>query len=161
MGAFAISAAFGGVAGALKAGMFNNGSPGPDMGVIERAGEALLATIIGGIGTLAGPIYGLLFDLNLREFLGNIGSDGIVSFLRGSAGWVLDIQLLGTSVSEGVGVWLQGRAQLYVGIVFILFILYVPGGLLGSLRLQAGGRLSRTFPEWVGRTVSRLRGVFE
>ncbi len=159
MGAFAISAAFGAVAGALKAGVFNNGTPGGDFGVIERTGQALIATIIGGIGTLAGPFYGLLLDLNIREIFGNIGSDGLVSFLREVAQWLLDTELLGISVSEIVSVVLQGRAELYIGLVFILFILFVPGGLLGTLRTALGGTVAKTLPGWVSRRVERVRSV--
>jgi branched-chain amino acid transport system permease protein len=159
MGAFAISAFFGAIAGALEAGRSNSAVTDPAFAVLDRAGEALLATIIGGMGTLAGPFYGYLFDRNLRELFGNVSSAGIVQYLEDNAQFILDFELLGVTVDETLNIWVQGQADLYVGLVFVLFILYVPGGLLGSVRNAMGGKLAHAFPEWVGRRVSSLRSL--
>jgi branched-chain amino acid transport system permease protein len=157
MGAFAISAFFGSVAGSLYMAYERIGVPQSEFGVISRAGEALLATIIGGIGTLAGPFFGYLFDKNLREFFGEIGNNGFEQFLETNFPGIINTQLPGTSVQEIIGIWVSGNGGLYIGIVFVFFILFIPGGLLGTLRLALGGKVAKTFPDWVGRRVSSLR----
>ena len=157
MGAFAISAFFGSVAGSLYIAYERIGVPQTEFGVISRAGEALLATIIGGIGTLAGPFFGYLFDKNLREFFGEIGSNGFEAFLKTNFPGILTVQLPGTSVQEIISIWVSGNGGLYIGIVFVFFILFIPGGLLGTLRLALGGKVSKTFPGWVSRRVDGLR----
>jgi branched-chain amino acid transport system permease protein len=45
-----------------------------------------------------------------------------------------------------IDAFLNGHASLYVGIVFVLFVLYVPHGLLGTLREQLGGKLATVVP---------------
>ncbi|WP_340101519.1 branched-chain amino acid ABC transporter permease [Salinibaculum salinum] len=161
MGAFAISAFFASVAGSLYIAYERIGVPTSEFGVINRAGEALLATIIGGIGTLAGPFFGYLFDMNLREFFGEIGSNGFEAFLSSNFPGILSTQLPGTSVQEIIGIWVSGNGGLYIGIVFVFFILFVPGGLLGTLRLAMGGKVAKTFPDWVRRRVSRVKSAID
>jgi branched-chain amino acid transport system permease protein len=153
--AFAISAAFGAIAGVLQASWSHQSGAAEAFGVLERGGPALVATIIGGIGTLAGPFYGTLFDENLVEvfdrdikpFLGNLlGTDTLAS-----------TEILGTPLSGVIDIWLTGHAQMYTGVVFIVFILFVPGGLLGTLRLYVGGKLSHRFGDVFVRLLSRGR----
>jgi len=157
MGAFAISAFFASVAGSLFIVWRSIGVPATEFGVINRAGEALLATIIGGMGTLAGPFFGYLFDLNLREFFGERGSDGLEAFLRDNFPGILDTQLPGTSVQEIIGIWFSGNAGMYIGIVFVIFILFVPGGLLGTLRDVRGGKVAKQFPGWLGERIDNVK----
>jgi len=161
MGAFGISAFFAGVAGALFAISQQQGSPGRDFGVIERAGEALVATLIGGIGTVAGPFFGYLFDFNLREIVSAKGSNGIKEFLADNLSWLLDTSLPGTTVGEIVDIWIVGHPSLYIGLVFVLFILFVPGGLLGTFRQLIGGKVSKAFPDWVGRRIEGIRSAID
>ncbi len=160
MGAFAISAFFAAIAGALEAGRTNSGAADAAFGVLDKAGEALLATIIGGMGTLAGPFYGYLFDRNLREIFGGAGSNGIVAFLEDNFQWLIDINVGPIHMEQLLTAWMQGQADLYIGIVFVLFILFVPGGLLGSIRTWTGGKMSHAFPDWVGRRWSGLKSLF-
>jgi branched-chain amino acid transport system permease protein len=157
MGAFAISAFFGSVAGSLYIAYERIGVPQTEFGVISRAGEALLATIIGGIGTLAGPFFGYLFDKNLREFFGEIGSNGFEAYLAANFPGILNTQLPGTSVQEIISIWVSGNGGFYIGIVFVFFILFIPGGLLGTLRLALGGKVAKTFPDWVSNRIDGLK----
>jgi branched-chain amino acid transport system permease protein len=109
------------------------------------AGDALLAAIIGGFGTLAGPLYGWLFFETLTEFLeSNVSRgvpDGLLPLLRATLGeGALAVGVGGLTVEAVLETLFAGRASLYVGLVFVLFVLYVPDGFLGTLRRWVGGR---------------------
>ena len=148
LGAFVISGFFGGVAGALYAGFARSVTPESTFYFLTT-GDALLASIIGGFGTLAGPLYGHLFDHSIREFLSNTGQGGgLLPFLRETLPeGVLTADLVGGLTVEGfIGAALNGHASLYVGIVFVLFVLYVPSGLVGTLRGRLGGPVAERLP---------------
>lgn len=153
LGAFAISAFFAAVAGGLLAGYQRNVSPDGSFNFLV-AGDALLASIIGGFGTLAGPLYGQLFDETFREFLSKAGEGGgLLPYLRTHLG----AGTMGTEIYNGLTVqgaietFLNGHADLYVGALFVLFVLFVPDGLLGTLRDRLGGPVAKTLPEHVRR----------
>jgi len=144
LGAFAISGAFAGVAGALFAGYRRSVTP-ENTFYFLTTGDALLSSIIGGLGTLAGPLYGRLFEQGLDEFLSK-GSEGggllpmLQEYLSRS---ILETNALGLTIEEMIDAFINGRASLYVGIVFVLFVLFVPNGLLGSLRERVGGPIAK------------------
>lgn len=69
------------------------------------------------------------------------------------------MDLFGVTVDEILRIWVQGQAEMYVGIVFVLFILYVPGGLLGKFRAAIGGKASHAFPDWASRRWSSLKSL--
>jgi branched-chain amino acid transport system permease protein len=142
--AFAISAFFAAVAGGLLAGFERSVSPEGYLFFLV-AGNALLAAIIGGFGTLAGPLYGWLFFETLTEFLeSNVSRgvpDGLLPLLRATLGeGALAVGVGGLTVEAVLETLFAGRASLYVGLVFVLFVLYVPDGFLGTLRRWVGGR---------------------
>lgn len=138
--AFAISAFFAAVAGGLFAGYRRSVSPDNSLFFLVT-GDALLASIIGGFGTLAGPLYGRLFDESIREFLSKGAGGGLLPWLRGTLPpGVLETELLGgLTVSGAIEAFLNGHAALYIGAIFVLFVLYVPSGLLGTVRERMGG----------------------
>ncbi|MEZ3144104.1 branched-chain amino acid ABC transporter permease [Halobaculum sp. MBLA0143] len=145
LGAFAISGFFGGVAGALFASFRRSVTPENGFYFLV-AGDALLASIIGGFGTLVGPLYGRLFEESLQEFLSKSGSGGgLLPWLRANVPEsVLTADLVGgVTVAEAIDTFLNGHAELYIGLMFVLFVLYVPNGLLGTLRDRAGGPLAK------------------
>jgi branched-chain amino acid transport system permease protein len=144
------------LAGALAARFKNSGDPTIHFDVIEMSGDALLATIIGGMGTLAGPLYGFTFQRVLDEMLG--GTIGLVGWIETSFPGVVESSLVfGVTVQDLLNNSFQGFAGFYVGMVFILFVLYVPGGFLGTARTLVGGPLATAFPDWVGRRLAALR----
>jgi branched-chain amino acid transport system permease protein len=148
LGAFVASGFFAGVAGALFAGFRRSVTPENGFYFLV-AGDALLASIIGGFGTLAGPLYGRLFDESVREFLSKEGAGGgLLPYLRAHLGQsTLSVEVYnGLTVAEGIDTFLNGHASLYVGLLFVLFVLYVPDGLLGTLRQRAGGPLAKAVP---------------
>jgi branched-chain amino acid transport system permease protein len=151
--AFAISGFFAGVAGALFSGY--RGSVSPDNSLFFLVtGEALLSTIIGGFGTLVGPLYGRLFDESVREFLSKAGAGGgLLPYLRENIpANVLGSELMnGFTVADAIETFLNGHASLYLGLLFVLFVLYVPHGLLGTIRARLGSTVADWTSRWVGR----------
>jgi branched-chain amino acid transport system permease protein len=153
LGAFAASGFFAGIAGGLFAGFRRSVSPENSMYFLVT-GDALLASIIGGFGTLAGPLYGRLFDRGIREFLSKTGGGGgLLPLLRDYVpASLLDTPLVGgMTLGQGIETFLNGHASLYLGIVFVVFVLYVPGGLLGSLRNRMGGTVAKQLPDYLAR----------
>jgi branched-chain amino acid transport system permease protein len=152
LAAFAVSAFFAAVAGGLFAGVRRSVSPDNSLFFLVT-GDALLASIIGGFGTLAGPLYGRLFDESVREFLSKEGAGGgLLPYLRNHLPeGVLGTDIFGgLTVQEAIGAFLNGHAALYIGLLFVLFVLYIPNGILGTLR----DRLGATVAKWAGTRLS-------
>ncbi|WP_276281314.1 branched-chain amino acid ABC transporter permease [Halorussus caseinilyticus] len=153
LGAFAISAFFAAVAGGLFAGFQRSVSPESSFYFLVT-GDALLASIIGGFGTLAGPLYGWLFDETVTEFLSKAGEGGgLLPYLRDHLGEATMTTELynGLTVGQAIDTFLNGHAELYVGVIFVLFVLFVPNGLLGTVRDRLGGPVGK-------QVAARLRG---
>jgi branched-chain amino acid transport system permease protein len=151
LSAFVMSGFFAGIAGALFAGFRRSVTPENGFYFLV-AGDALLASILGGFGTLAGPLYGRLFDQGAREFLSKEGGGGgLLPYLRANLGeGTLSTELFnGVTVSEAIDTFLNGHAALFVGVLFVLFVLYVPNGVLGTLRMRYGGVLAKAIPRRV------------
>jgi branched-chain amino acid transport system permease protein len=152
--AFAVSAFFAAVAGGLFAGYSRAVSPDETFFFLVT-GDALLVSIIGGFGTLAGPLFGTWFDELVREFLSKAGTGGgLLPFLQSYLPQgVLDAGVYGgMTVGRAVDTFLNGHASLYLGVLFVLFVLFVPNGLLGTVRDRLGGRVSK-------RVADRLRSA--
>jgi branched-chain amino acid transport system permease protein len=71
LAAFVLSATFAGLAGATKAMVFQLAS----LTDVDwpTSGEVILMTLVGGLGTLFGPVAGALFIVSLENFLTQIG----------------------------------------------------------------------------------------
>lgn len=102
--AFVISAVFAGLAG----GMYSlwNASATPTMTSAGTTINALIMTILGGIGTLVGPILGA----------------GVMQI---SSQFFYD--------------WFGPRWPLIFGIIFILLVMFLPYGIVGTYRLRQAG----------------------
>jgi branched-chain amino acid transport system permease protein len=153
LGAFAVSGFFAAIAGGLFAGFRRSVSPESTFYFLVT-GDALLGAIIGGFGTLAGPLYGHLFDETVREFLSKSGGGGgLLPYLREHLSEsVLATDLVGgLTVQRAIETFLNGHASLYVGLLFVLFVLYVPGGLLGTVRARLGGPVAKRLPAVIKR----------
>lgn len=96
--AFIIAGAFAGLAGALIVHFF--GIASPENLYWTTSGEVMISLIIGGAGTLIGPVFGAVVERLLPNF----------------ASTYLD------------------RWQTLMGLVFILFVMFAPQGLVGLLR---------------------------
>lgn len=70
--AFVLSAAFSGLAGSTKSVVFQFASL-TDVHW-QTSGEVILITLIGGVGTIFGPVVGAFIVVSLQQFLSGIGS---------------------------------------------------------------------------------------
>ena len=124
--AFVISGMYAGLAGALLA--ITDPLAGAERMQWTASGEVVLMTILGGVGTLVGPVIGAW----LIKYFENIFSafnEGILgrafSFLpEGVRDWVVTIA--SKFVGEG---W-----QLTLGLLFVLIVVFLPGGIMEGVR---------------------------
>jgi branched-chain amino acid transport system permease protein len=100
---FVVAAFFAGLAGALFAPF--RGFASPEVMFWVLSGQALMMVIVGGLGTLAGPVVGAMVFLLLQEVV--------------------------SSYSEH---WM-----LLNGAIFVVVVVFFPGGLLGTLRRWGAG----------------------
>ena len=150
MAAFSISGFFGAIAGGIFAAYARSVSPDNTYFFLVTS-DALITTIIGGFGTLAGPLYGTMLHQWLEDVL-STESGGLATYLReGLPEAVLETEFLGFSLELFINTALAGRAPLYLGIVFVLFVLFVPNGILGTLRDRLGGTVGKRLPEHLRR----------
>jgi len=141
MGALMISAFFGAIAGALMVG-FNQAADPTDSFYFLVTGFALVASIIGGLGTLAGPLFGYLFFEAVDEFLAREGQGGgLQPFLEQTLpDSVLNFAVGNLTIDEALSAFMTGHAEFYTGLIFVIFVLYAPIGILGTLRERYGGQ---------------------
>ncbi|MEO3431624.1 branched-chain amino acid ABC transporter permease [Inquilinus sp. CAU 1745] len=111
LAAFALSGAAAGLAGALLANatLF----VGPSYLAWTRSGDLIVMVVLGGMGTLAGPVFGAAAFLLLEEFLPQL-LDGL---------W------------DGLG----DHWKLFLGPILILIVLFARRGLYGLVEGRRGG----------------------
>lgn len=126
--AFSISAFFAAIAGGLFAGYRRAVSPDETFFFMTSA-DAILSTVIGGFGTLAGPLYGRTLQ-------------GIVENFLGEAPFVPSV--------------LEGHDVLILGVIFVAFVLYLPTGILGMVRARLGGKVSEAVCEKIRNYFANL-----
>ena len=150
MAAFGMSAFFAAVAGALFAAYRGSAAPDETFYFLVTA-DALIVTIVGGIGTLAGPFFGSVFFESLEDILSS-QQGGLAPYLRESLPEaLLSADVAGITFLDVINTAVDGRAPLYLGIVFVLFVLFVPNGLLGSVRDRLGGTVAKRLPDHLER----------
>jgi branched-chain amino acid transport system permease protein len=122
--AFAISAAFTGVAGAFYAHKLQFISP--EAFTIVLSIELLVMVVVGGLGTLHGAIYGAVFIIVLPEAIG-VAKDYLPASVAGQPGLkslLFGLIIIGFMLFEPLGIYGRWRKiQLY----FDLFPLYRKG----------------------------------
>src|SRR5262245_35148973 len=101
---FVISAVFAGLGGALFAPF--RGFASPEVMFWVLSGQALMMVIIGGIGTLIGPVLGAMVFLLIQEVL--------------------------SSYTE--------QWMIFTGAIFVLIVIFVPGGIVGAVKTFIEGR---------------------
>ena len=117
MVAVMLSGLFAGLAGVLYA--IQNRFAAPDFVYFLVSGETVIFNVMGGIGTLVGPIVGAGFFLLMRE-----GLSRLFPYLA--------------SVLLPLGIVIPGLAEfpylLPLGVIFIVIVIFMPQGLMGFAR---------------------------
>jgi branched-chain amino acid transport system permease protein len=104
-----LSGLFAGLAGVLYA--VQNRFAAPDFVLFLISGEVVIFNVLGGVGTLIGPIFGAAFFLTMREFLSRVFP------------WLAS--------ALNVPQLAEFPYLVPLGVVFILMVIFVPQGLLG------------------------------
>lgn len=124
--AFVISGMYAGLAGALFA--ITDPLAGTERMQWTASGEVVLMTILGGVGTLVGPVIGAW----LIEYFENIFSafnEGVLHrFFAFFPKEIADPVVAVTSKFVGEG-W-----QLTLGLIFMLIVIFLPGGIMEGAR---------------------------
>ena len=145
--AFVISGCYAGLAGALLA--VTDPLAGADRMHWSASGEVVLMTILGGVGTLLGPVIGA----GLIKYLENIFSSFNEQILNGVFGFLPDALL--HPVVKFVGLFVGEGWELTLGVLFLVLIIFVPGGLMQGLQsLQR-----RIFPAQPSPAADATRGA--
>jgi len=132
--AFVISGMYAGLAGCLLA--VTDPLAGAERMQWTASGEIVLMTILGGVGTLLGPILGAViikYFENIFSAIGDATLHGVFAFLPD---WLEApvVGVIGLFVGEG---W-----HLTLGVLFMLIVIFLPGGLMEGVR-RVGRLFSR------------------
>jgi len=139
LAAFVISGMYAGLAGGLLSAM--DPLTGAERMQWTASGEVVLMTILGGAGTLIGPVLGA----GIIKYFENIFSKINKTVLEGWFSWMPDgvddavVTVLSLFVGKG---W-----HLTLGLVFMIVVIFLPGGLVeGGKRLFGIGRRKKSVP---------------
>lgn len=103
--AFTIAAAYAGIAGSLL-GLFQGYLP-PDMFTLDTSGQIIVIEIIGGPGTLVGPLFGSIVWIYLSQVLQNFSAvAGLWKLILGIV-FVLLITLFRRGIAGGFATYFQ------------------------------------------------------
>jgi len=138
---FVISGMFAGLAGGLLAAI--DPLAGAERMQWTASGEIVLMTILGGVGTLIGPLLGVL----VIKYFENIFSAINESVLHGAFSFLPDalenVVVAVTHLFVGEG-W-----HLSLGLIFVLVVTFLPGGIMQALSI-----LSRRYKKFRSGTTS-------
>ncbi len=130
LAAFVISGMYAGLAGGLMASM--DPLAGAERMFWTASGEVVLMTILGGVGTLIGPVLGAGMIKYMENIISKINSDilhGWFAFLPDGLEDLV-VSMIYPFIGKG---W-----HLTLGIVFMLVVIFLPGGLVqGGQKLAA------------------------
>jgi ABC-type branched-subunit amino acid transport system permease subunit len=130
LAAFVVSAMYAGLAGALL--IVTDPLAGPDRMAWQASGEVVLMTILGGAGTLLGPVFGAVIIKYLEHIFAAFNEATLVRAFSIIPEPVQGFLVKVASIFVGSG-W-----QLTLGLVFMLIVTFLPGGLMEGARHVAG-----------------------
>lgn len=150
LAAFVISGMYAGLAGALLA--VTDPLAGAERMQWTASGEVVLMTILGGAGTLVGPVIGawlIKYFENIFSAINDVMLHRFFDFLPDGVGNVL-VAVSGKFVGEG---WF-----LTLGLVFVLIVVFLPGGIMeGVRRIAHLFDRSRKSPTGRGKTSAQTQ----
>ncbi|MGA9410287.1 MAG: branched-chain amino acid ABC transporter permease [Roseobacter sp.] len=132
LAAFVISGMYAGLAGGLMAAM--DPLAGPERMFWTASGEVVLMTILGGVGTLIGPVLGAGAIKYMENILSKINSDILHTWFAFLPDGLEDLVVTMIYPFIGKG-W-----HLTLGIIFMLVVIFLPGGLV-----QGGQKIAAVF----------------
>ncbi|NGP17561.1 branched-chain amino acid ABC transporter permease [Devosia aurantiaca] len=130
LSAFVISGMYAGLAGALLA--VTDPLAGAERMQWTASGEVVLMTILGGVGTLIGPVIGAWLIKYFENILSALNDQILArfwSFLPDGAADTM-VAITGKFVGDG---WF-----LTLGLVFVIVVIFLPGGIMEGVRRIAG-----------------------
>ncbi|MEM7597657.1 MAG: branched-chain amino acid ABC transporter permease [Pseudomonadota bacterium] len=132
LAAFVISGMYAGLAGGLLVAM--DTQVGPERMFWTASGEVVLMTILGGAGTLIGPVLGAGAIKYMENILSKINKDILYEWFAFLPDGMTDFLVAIVYPFVGKG-W-----HLTLGIIFMAVVIFLPGGLV-----EGGQRLARIF----------------
>ncbi|WP_338723849.1 branched-chain amino acid ABC transporter permease [Devosia sp. XK-2] len=135
LSAFVISGMYAGLAGALLA--VTDPLAGAERMQWTASGEVVLMTILGGVGTLVGPVIGAWIIKYFENILSALNDNILAQFWSFLPEDAADVVVKITSKFVGDG-W-----HLTLGLVFVIIVIFLPGGIMeGVRRIAASARRS-------------------
>ena len=126
LAAFVISGIYAGLAGGLMAA--TDPLAGAERMQWTASGEVVLMTILGGVGTLVGPVIGA----GVIKYFENIFSSFGEGTLHGIFGFLPDA--LERPVVWFFSLFVGDGWNLTLGVIFMLIVIFLPGGIIEGLR---------------------------
>lgn len=126
LAAFVISGAYAGLAGGLMAA--TDPLVGAERMQWTASGEVVLMTILGGVGTLVGPVLGAA----VIKYCENIFSAFSEATLHGVFGFLPDV--IENPIVAFLSLFVGDGWNLTLGAVFMLIVIFLPGGIMEGLR---------------------------
>lgn len=142
LSAFVISGMYAGLAGSLMA--VTDPLAGAERMQWTASGEIVLITILGGVGTLFGPLLGVLVIKYLENILSAMNEASLHEVFSGLPGFFENLMVGITQHFVGEG-W-----HLTLGMLFMLVVIFLPGGLMqgiGYLSKKIKSRLGMSDPD--------------
>ncbi len=138
--AFVISGMYAGLAGALMA--VTDPLAGAERMQWTASGEVVLMTILGGVGTLIGPLLGVGIIKYFENIFSAINESALHNFFSFLPDWLESLLVTLTSPFVGEG-W-----HLTLGVLFMVIVIFLPGGVMEGIdrlkRRYQGRRISST-----------------
>jgi ABC-type branched-subunit amino acid transport system permease subunit len=145
--AFVISGMYAGLAGALLA--VTDPLAGAERMQWTASGEVVLMTILGGVGTLLGPIIGAWLIKYFENIFSAFNESVLHRFFDALPQEIADPLVTITSKFVGEG-W-----HLTLGLIFVLVVVFLPGGIMEGVRRV--GSLFRRGGASTGTPATRLQ----
>jgi len=124
--AFIVSGMYAGLAGGLMA--VTDPLAGAERMQWTASGEVVLMTILGGAGTLLGPVLGAGIIKYFENIFSSFNESLLMDFFSFLPGWLQEGVVAVVSLFVGEG-W-----HLTLGLVFMAIVIFLPGGLMEGFR---------------------------